>query len=655
MIKKIISIKLRYDKYREKGKRENKMNYEKLLEPIKVGNHIWRNRIVMPACETRLSNPDGSSSREMADYYGERAKGGAAAIIVENTFVDNKESRSSLVSSGMYNDHMIASHYYVSQAIKEGGADAILQISHGGRQANAGATGLQCVGPSAIPCKFVQRQPRALSKEEIIEIEDCFAAAAVRAKMAGFDGVEIHGAHGYLICSFLSPYTNHRTDEYGGSFENRIKYPMDVLKTVIDEVNGEVPVQIRVSVDEYVDDGMKFEEVKTVCHVAKEMGVASISLSAGCYDAVEYAIQPMFIPQGFIIPFAKELKAEIDIPVIVAARLNDAHLIENVVENDEADIVAIGRGLIADPLLVDKIKAHDYDNIRYCIACNQGCIDRVLGGMPAHCMVNPVAGEELTCKLKGKSDKKVVIIGAGPAGMEAAITAAQRGMKVTVYEKGELGGKFKALSTPPEKDTFMMFDRYLVSQMKKYNIEVINKEVKADDEFDADTIILATGSKQIVPPIQGINQEFVLQAEDVLENQKELKGNVVVIGGGLVGTETCKYLGNQGAHVTLVEMKDNIADGIGATFIGHMFAKLAEYQVDVKTNETVKEIKDHEVVLSNTTVPCDYVVIAAGYKSRNELAEELSKKYDVKVVGDASSPRRILDATAEAYNVVNEL
>ena len=435
----------------------------------------------------------------------------------------------------------------------------------------------------------------------------------------------------------MSTHTNHRTDEYGGSFENRIKYPMDVLKTVIDEVNGEVPVQIRVSVDEYVDDGMKFEEVKTVCHIAKEMGVASISLSAGCYDAVEYAIQPMFIPQGFIIPFAKELKAEIDIPVIVAVRLNDAHLIENVVENDEADIVAIGRGLIADSLLIDKIKAHDYDNIRYCIACNQGCIDRVLGGMPAHCMVNPVAGEELTCKLKGKSDKKVVIIGAGPAGMEAAITAAQRGMKVTVYEKGELGGKFKALSTPPEKDTFMMFDRYLVSQMKKYNIEVINKEVKADDEFAADTIILATGSTQIIPPIQGIEQEFVLQAEDVLENQKELKGNVVVIGGGLVGTETCKYLGNQGAHVTLVEMKDNIADGIGATFIGHMFAKLAEYQVDVKTSETVKEIKNHEVVLSNTTVPCDYVVIAAGYKSRNELAEELLEhiqKSDITISDD---------------------
>ena len=555
------------------------------------------------------------------------------------------EGRGLPTQLSLFDEKQVAGHKRLVDAIHSKGSLVAAQLYHAGRQASEAITGLDPLAPSAIPCGILQNHPKEITHEQMDRIKEQFRQAARWSIEAGYDIVEVHFAHGYLLHSFMSTHTNHRTDEYGGSFENRI----------IDEVNGEVPVQIRISVDEYVDDGMKFEEVKTVCHVAKEMGVASISLSAGCYDAVEYAIQPMFIPQGFIIPFAKELKAEIDIPVIVAARLNDAHLIENVVENDEADIVAIGRGLIADPLLVDKIKAHDYDNIRYCIACNQGCIDRVLGGMPAHCMVNPVAGEELTCKLKGKSDKKVVIIGAGPAGMEAAITAAQRGMKVTVYEKGELGGKFKALSTPPEKDTFMMFDRYLVSQMKKYNIEVINKEVKADDEFDADTIILATGSKQIVPPIQGINQEFVLQAEDVLENQKELKGNVVVIGGGLVGTETCKYLGNQGAHVTLVEMKDNIADGIGATFIGHMFAKLAEYQVDVKTSETVKEIKNHEVVLSNTTVPCDYVVIAAGYKARNELAEELSKKYDVKVVGDASSPRRILDATAEAYRVINEL
>lgn len=627
----------------------------KLFEPIKIGNVELKNRVIMAPMENGMAAVGtGEVIDRIIAFFEERAQHNIAMIMPGSIGV-SPEGRGLPTQLSLFDEKQVAGHKRLVDAIHSKGSLVAAQLYHAGRQASEAITGLDPLAPSAIPCGILQNHPKEITHEQMNRIKEQFRQAARWSIEAGYDIVEVHFAHGYLLHSFMSTHTNHRTDEYGGSFENRIKYPMDVLKTVIDEVNGEVPVQIRVSVDEYVDDGMKFEEVKTVCHVAKEMGVASISLSAGCYDAVEYAIQPMFIPQGFITPFAKELKAEIDIPVIVAARLNDAHLIENVVENDEADIVAIGRGLIADPLLIDKIKAHDYDNIRYCIACNQGCIDRVLGGMPAHCMVNPVAGEELTCKLKGKSDKKVAIIGAGPAGMEAAITAAQRGMKVTVYEKGELGGKFKALSTPPEKDTFMMFDRYLVSQMKKYNIEVINKEVKADDEFDADTIILATGSKQIVPPIQGIEQEFVLQAEDVLENQKELKGNVVVIGGGLVGTETCKYLGNQGAHVTLVEMKNNIADGIGATFIGHMFAKLAEYQVDVKTSETVKEIKNHEVILSNTTVSCDYVVIAAGYKSRNELAEELSKKYDVKVVGDASSPRRILDATAEAYNVVNEL
>ena len=309
------------------------------------------------------------------------------------------EGRGLPTQLSLFDEKQVAGHKRLVDAIHSKGSLVAAQLYHAGRQASEAITGLDPLAPSAIPCGILQNHPKEITHEQMDRIKEQFRQAARWSIEAGYDIVEVHFAHGYLLHSFMSTHTNHRTDEYGGSFENRIKYPMDVLKTVIDEVNGEVPVQIRVSVDEYVDDGMKFEEVKTVCHVAKEMGVASISLSAGCYDAVEYTIQPMFIPQGFIIPFAKELKAEIDIPVIVAARLNDAHLIENVVENDEADIVAIGRGLIADPLLIDKIKAHDYDNIRYCIACNQGCIDRVLGGMPAHCMVNPVAGDRKSTRL----------------------------------------------------------------------------------------------------------------------------------------------------------------------------------------------------------------------------------------------------------------
>jgi NADPH-dependent 2,4-dienoyl-CoA reductase/sulfur reductase-like enzyme len=487
------------------------------------------------------------------------------------------------------------------------------------------------------------------------EIKEKFVKAARISVEAGYDIVEVHFAHGYLLHSFMSTHTNKRTDEYGGSFENRVRYPMEVLKAVIAEVGNEVPVQIRVSVDEYVEDGMHYDEVEKVCLLAQEAGVSSISLSAGCYDAVEYAIQPMFVPQGFILPYAKKLKDKVNVPLIVAARLNNADLIENIIEEDQADIVAIGRGLIADPLLIEKMRDGKQDQIRYCIACNQGCIDRVLGGMPAHCMVNPVAGEEATRQLNPKtSDKTVAVVGAGPAGLQAALTASERGYSVNLYAKEGLGGKIKTVATPPEKESFLLFEDYLKKQIAQNNVNVIEKEVKTADDVEGDVVILATGSKQSIPPIKGIDSENVVLAEEVL-NGKEVHSPAVVIGAGLVGTETCKYLGNKGIQLSLVEMKDSIADGIGATFAGHMFAKLSEYNVNVITGASVQEINADEVVLADQSLPAKSIIIAAGYKPVNDLEAELSKKFDVKVIGDANKPRRILDATEEAYLVANAI
>lgn len=312
-------------------------NYDVLFQPLKVGRHTLRNRIFMPACETRLSNPDGSSTREMADYYGERAKGGAALIIIENTFVDNKESRSSLVSSGISTDHLIASHYYVSEAIHDGGALAIMQISHGGRQANGGATGLQPVAPSAQACKFVQREPRALDHDEIIEIEDCFAAAALRAQMAGFDGVEIHGAHGYLINEFLSPYTNHRTDEYGGSEENRWRFARNIIRKCREKTNPDFIIGIRISGNEGVEGGLTPESQARFA-VAVQNEIDYINVASGIYETMEqYIIPPNYEPHGINLPFAKVIKQAVSkIPVFTVNSLT-VELAAQALEDGVAD------------------------------------------------------------------------------------------------------------------------------------------------------------------------------------------------------------------------------------------------------------------------------------------------------------------------------
>lgn len=629
---------------------------KKLFTPIKIGNLELKNRFMMAPMENGMAElGTGEVTDRIIKFFEKRAENDVAMIMPGSIGV-SPEGRGLPTQLSLYEEKHVAGHKRLVDALHAKGTTVGAQIYHAGRQASEAITGLDPLAPSAVPCAILGNHPKEITVEQMEEIKEKFVKAARWSVQAGYDLVEVHFAHGYLLHSFMSTHSNFRTDEFGGSFENRIKYPLAVLKAVIDEVNGAVPVQIRVSVDEFVEDGMHFDEVKEVIKRSIELGISSVSLSAGCYDAVDYAIQPMYISQGFIVPFAKELKAEIDIPVIVAARLNNAQLVTDIVENNEADMVAIGRGLIADAEFVTKMKNDDVENIHYCVACNQGCIDRVLGGMHAHCMVNPVAGEEETRGLKSKGeDKTIAVIGGGAAGMEAAIVANRRGYKVNLYVKEELGGKFDALATPPEKDTFLMLKNSLIKQVKDSNVNVVVKEVKTADDIEGDVVVLATGSVQVLPPIHGIDTTKVVFAEDLLNGKAEANGNVTIIGGGLVGTETAKYLGSKGMKVTLVEMKDNIADGIGGTYIGHMFAKLAEYGVNVKTNATVKEINENAVILENEEISTDTIVIAAGYKPVNSLEKVLSSKFPVHVIGDAKQPRRILDAVEEAYLVANEL
>lgn len=639
-------------------------DYSKLLEPVKVGKHIWRNRIVMPACETRLSNPDGSSSREMADYYGERAKGGAAAVIVENTFVDDKESRSSLVSSGIYNDHMIASHFYVAEAIKAGGAAAILQLSHGGRQAAAGATGLQPVAPSAVTCKFVQREPRALSKEEIVELEDKFAAAAVRAKMAGFDGVEIHGAHGYLICSFLSPYTNKRTDEYGGSEENRARFPRNIIKKVRAAVGDDFIVGYRISATEGVEGGLT-PEITARFAASIQDDVDYINVAAGIYETMQqYIIPPNYEPHAMVVPFAKIIKEQVTkIPVIVVNSLNP-DTAEKALEEGCADIIAMGRPLIADPYLPQKLKEGRREDVRPCCRGHEGCVSLFFSGCPIRCEVNPACGREREYVLKKTEDpKNVVIIGGGVAGMEAARYGAEVGHKITLIEKtDQLGGHFIEATRPSFKEDLKNVLEWLIRQVQKADIKIMmNTEATPElvRSLQPDVVILATGSKYVSIPVKGI--EAALTPDKVLKKTASVGNKIVVIGGGLVGAETALELGNEGKDVTILEMLPGIVMQDEPLSQISLMNHLAAANVTCKTSCKVVEIKDGNVIYEDAggkqnSIAADTIISATGLKSDTDASApfaDCAKK--VVTIGDARQAKKIFECFHQAWQVIREL
>ncbi len=625
---------------------------KKCFTPIQLGNLTLKNRFMMAPMENGLAAIGGGVTDRLCDFFAERAKNDVAIIMTGSIGV-SPEGRGLPTQLSLYEEAHRDDLKKLVDRVHEAGAAIGAQLYHAGRQASEAITGLTPVAPSAMPCAILGNHPKEITLEEMEDIKEKFVQASKWSIEAGFDLIEIHFAHGYLLHSFLSPHSNHRTDEYGGSFENRMRYPMEVLNAVLAAVDGKVPVTIRISADEYLEDGLHFDEVKLVCKEVEKAGVAAISLTAGSYDSVEYAIQPMFIPQGFLIPYSEHLKKEVQVPVIVAARLNNADLIEDTIETGKADMVAIGRGLIADEQLIVKMKEGKKDEIRYCVACNQGCIDRVLGGMNAHCLVNPRAGQEKERPVeKAASPKNVVVIGGGPSGMEAAVTACDRGHKVTLISPS-LGGKLPEVATPPEKDTFMLFDQYLIHQVQERPIQVVEKKVTSPEdlrEYNPDDVIVAIGADPVTPKIPGVELPHVVSADSVLNRRVTLSGDTVIIGGGLVGSETAKFLGSQGVKVTILEMADSIANGIGATFIGHLFATLEKLGVTVRCGAKVTEITPDEVRLEEGSVPAKNVVIAVGYRSNAALVEALEKEYShVSVVGDAKAPRRILDAVDDAY------
>lgn len=632
----------------------------KLLEPVKVGTMSLRNRIVMAPMETRLSRPDGSVTQKMIDYYAERAKGGVGAVIVQNTHVDDKVSKSSLSASGVFSDHLIAGLSELAEAIKANGAVALLQIGHGGRQCAPGATGRQPVAPSPIPCKVVGVMPREITLSEIEEVQNAFAEAARRAKQAGFDGVEIHGAHGYLINEFLSPYTNKRTDKYGGSLENRAIFALEIVEKIRDKVGDEFTVGYRMSADEYVSGGLTLKETSRFARMLEKASIDYVHVSAAIYETIPHMVPPLYLGPANLVHLAEGIKKAVSIPVITVGN-HDVETAEEALLEGKADLVALGRSLIADPKLPNKLASGRIDDIRPCIRGNEGCLSRFQLGQPMRCEVNPACGREVEFKITPAASKKsVMVIGGGIAGMEAARVATLRGHEVTIVEKEDsLGGHLVEASVPEFKQKTKQLLDWAISQVHKGGVKVQLKTEATPSlvqELKPEVLIVAVGSDFILPPVPGCDKARAAIAGDVLLGKKAVGDRVVVVGAGLVGCETALYIAEElRKKATIVEMLDEMLIGVEKLCKIALKEQLQKAGVEIHLGWHLDEITDKGVVCTDKKwqrheLEADTVVLATGLGARKELVERFrGLAPEVYVIGDCVEARKIYHAFEDAW------
>ena len=640
------------------------MDYKNLISPLKIRDKVLKNRIVMPPMECRLNTIDGSPTQEMIDYYAKRAQGGTGMIIVENTFIDNLESRSSVASSGLYSDHQIWRKAELAEAIKEYDCVAIIQLSHGGRQANPAATGLECVAPSPIPCQVTQRMPRELTIDEIHRIQNDFVQAAIRAQKAGFDGVEIHGAHGYLLCEFLSPYANHRTDEYGGNYENRARMIKEIVHQTREAVGQHFIIGLRLSVDEWLGEkGLQPDETCRLAHELEEM-IDYVNCSAGNYETGAYCqTSSTYDDKGKIVYLAEEMKKHVQIPVIAVGSL-DVDSSEQVLNEGKADLVAFGRALICEPNIGNKVKEGRVADIRPCCRANEGCFSGFAKGYPIRCELNPAAGQERKYALyKVQHPKKIVIVGGGCAGLEAARVASLMGHHVVLLEKEDhLGGHLIEAVAPPFKDKTRDAMDWMIRQVYKGTTSVIlnaDTSEKAIQDLNPDALIIATGSRYTVPPIPGV--EYAIYADEALLKPENVHHKVVVIGGGLVGVETAMTLVEEkNCDVTVVEMLADLGGEMDGNAHETMIARLNKDNITAMCQTTVKQIQPDQVICEQDgkeiVIDAQSIVLAVGLTS-DMKQKEIYDKIDVNkwIIGDAKKARSIYACTHEAWEAVFQI
>lgn len=632
------------------------MNTESImLTPFRIGNLELKNRFVVSALATDFCT-EGIVNPRFLEYHRTKAKGGWGLIITENYAVT--PAGRGLWVPGLWSDEHIPGNVELVNAVHAEGSKIFAQLYHCGRQGNTSVSGMQLEAPSAIPCPVMQSMPKALSADEIEELTESFGDAAVRAKKAGFDGVELNFAHGYLLASFLSAYSNKRVDKYGGSITNRARFPMEIYKNIRKKCGNDFPVTCKISAEEFVEGGRTIEETIVIAKMFENAGIDAVSISAGVYASGETIIPPMYFSSGWLADYAEKVKKAVNVPVIVVGRINDPRIAEAIVISGKADLIAMGRAALADPALPTKFAEGRCDDIRKCLACQQGCIGRLNFAQDIRCVVNPTLGYEYEAlNRKPAQKKKVAVVGGGIAGMQAAITSAEEGHDVTLYEKADhLGGAFALASVPAAKGTLSTLVTWQRERIEKLPVSVaLNTEFteKTFNDTTPDVIIACTGSNPLKPKIPGIDLPNVVTASDVLSGKADTGDTVVMAGGGLIGAETASELALRGKSVYIVEMRPEIAVDEESSKRQFLMKSLEQRNVKMLPDSKIMEITDHSVLIQRKgetlEIPTDSVVLSLGVVANNTLYETLKDKADIISAGDAVKGRNALEAVREGY------
>lgn len=634
-------------------------SFKTLFTPFQLGPLELKNRIVMPPMATHFAGEDGSVNDQHIAYYLRRVRGGAGYITFEHTGV-LKQGRAFPNMALIDSDDKIPSFRKLVEAIHREGGKIFIQINHAGRQSSSSFTGLPLVAPSPIPCPVRKEMPQVHRTEEIQKIIRAFADAAGRVQESGADGVEIHMAHGYLINQFLSPFSNTRQDEYGGDAERRMRMAIETLRAVRNRVGADFLVSCRISADEYVEGGVKLEDSKEIAKALERNGADLLHVSA-CVAASGYLIHPpYYAKEGMFAHLAQGIKSVVGIPVITVGRIRTPALANQILEENMADLVSMGRALIADPDLPNKALQGKSDEITPCISCNR-CVQSIRKGA-VQCAVNPEAGREALFKIE-KTDhpKKVWIIGGGPAGMKAAEIASRRGHRVTLYEKEKtLGGRFLLAAIPPHKQVLKEFIDHLSQQLHRLPVKVLLGKpftISSLKRGKPDVLIVATGARSFFPPIEGIRESNAISVEDALSGSTSLGKKILIVGGGGIGSEVADYLSEDGKEVTLVEMREGIALDL-VTHLQHFLTKrLKEKGVHILINTRALRFEGNGLWVENSQGVrkldgFDSVVISLGSIANDELVKSLKGRgLELYVVGDASKPREVMEAVLEGEEV----